>query len=175
MVGLVPGRLLKTTDNRQLEDGTNKPRESPPRGLLWTDQRRQTVTSSLAQLVGKKIESYPLGRVCDEEGCQTKLSVYNPEEHCNVHWQPRQKDLDMSEQSTKEVRSSRRKRLPKEASFEEVCRAYAGKPGTGHITAHRQRGQTPCEQSRVDSRAYHKRWNHERKVGGDKNSGGADG
>lgn len=32
-----------------------------------------------------KQKTYPSGRVCSEEGCNTILSVYNPEEFCSLH------------------------------------------------------------------------------------------
>ena len=31
------------------------------------------------------IESYPAGRVCDHDGCDTVLSIYNPDPHCGAH------------------------------------------------------------------------------------------
>lgn len=34
---------------------------------------------------GRKPKVYPAGRVCLEEGCGTKLSIYNRHEHCWYH------------------------------------------------------------------------------------------
>lgn len=43
-------------------------------------------------LVGKQPDTaknpqktYPKGRVCAQPGCDTRLSMYNPEEYCALH------------------------------------------------------------------------------------------
>ena len=34
---------------------------------------------------GHRQKSYPKGRVCKKEDCETRLSIYNKGKYCNVH------------------------------------------------------------------------------------------
>jgi hypothetical protein len=36
-------------------------------------------------LIGKKSKTFKAGRVCADDDCETKLSVYNSETFCNYH------------------------------------------------------------------------------------------
>jgi len=37
---------------------------------------------------GSAVNSYPTGRVCSHDGCDTRLSRYNPDEQCALHRSP---------------------------------------------------------------------------------------
>ena len=52
--------------------------QSRPKGKLWG---KQIISSSGA----RPSRTYERGRVCEQRGCETKLSMYNQREFCHSH------------------------------------------------------------------------------------------
>lgn len=50
--------------------------------------RRRLAGGPLVGEAGPAVESYPTGRVCQEDGCDTRLSQYNPDDLCALHKNP---------------------------------------------------------------------------------------
>jgi hypothetical protein len=59
-------------------------RNCPIRGKV-----RAVSDHSISKLAGGRVrKTYGEGRVCSADGCSTKLSAYNKNEHCWNHFQP---------------------------------------------------------------------------------------
>jgi hypothetical protein len=50
--------------------------------------RRRSHDHQLVPMSGDPIPSSGAGRVCDQEGCATVLSIYNRTEFCSLHARP---------------------------------------------------------------------------------------
>ena len=49
---------------------------------------RRATDSVIMPVKGSIVETFPRGRVCSDERCDTMLSIYNSTDFCSVHTQP---------------------------------------------------------------------------------------
>lgn len=52
------------------------------------NSQRSILGGPLVGELGARVAQAPAGRVCEEEGCNTRLSVYNPGARCSLHEDP---------------------------------------------------------------------------------------
>ena len=53
--------------------------------MAFAVREESTVRGEWIRPIRRPVPTYPPGRVCAAEGCQTVLSIYNGSEHCWVH------------------------------------------------------------------------------------------
>jgi hypothetical protein len=54
----------------------------------WTQSMSGDLPVTLASRLGavqRPSRTFPAGRVCDASGCETRLSIYNPDRRCSIH------------------------------------------------------------------------------------------